>query len=108
MCWHASPCGSRKQKPAPAMRSAVHHVEEESGLAGARHADEIHVAAAVGLQQWHFLAGDERAEDQFMVRGHGWAAVPCRVFARLVQASVGQGGPPLRASCANGRAQGLL
>ena len=75
----------------------VHHVEEEAGLAGARHADEVHVAAAIRQQQRHLLAGDERAENHLMVRGHGWAAVPCRVFARLVRASVGQRGPPLRA-----------
>ena len=75
----------------------MHHVEKQSGLAGAGHADDVDVPAAVGLQQRHVLAGGERAENGFVVRGHGWAAVPCRVFARLVQASVGQGGPPLRA-----------
>ena len=76
---------------------SVHHREKQSGLAGASHADDVDVPATVGLQQRHALAGRERAENQFVVREHGRAAVPCRVFARLVQASVGKGGPPLRA-----------
>ena len=89
--------GIEKAEARAGQEVGVHHVEEQSGLAGAGHADEVDVPAAIGLQQRHVLAGDERAENCFVVRGHGWAAVPCRVFARLVQASVGQGGPPLRA-----------
>ena len=73
--------GVEKAESRAAQEVGAHEVQEQSGLAGARLADDVDMPAAVGLQERHALAGRERAEDVIVVgvhvRVHGLAVVPC-------------------------------
>ena len=75
----------------------AHETGEEPGLAGAGLADRIEVAAPVGWQQRHALAGREGAKNGVAVRMHGPANVPYRGFVPLVRSSVGATSQPLHA-----------
>ncbi|MGH6930800.1 MAG: hypothetical protein ACREEE_00045 [Dongiaceae bacterium] len=69
---------------APANFKVGHHqVEQESGLARAGLADEVEVAAAVGMRERNALAGRECAKQAMLmmviqvVPVHGSASEPC-------------------------------
>ena len=104
IAWLASPWGSRKQKPSPASMSARMRLNSSPVLPVPVCPTDVDMPPAIGGEDRHALAGRERAENVIVVAvGHGvraqrLAAVPCRVFVRLVRASVGVGRPAVHAT----------